>query len=162
MLKKILCGSALLLSCAAPMLSHASVGSAGCGLGSLVFNGNVWWKQVLAATTNGTSGTQTFGITSGTSNCAPGLFGYRQKQQDYMVANFTTLQREAAQGTGDSISGLASVMGCKENSYGNFAAYTQSKYSAIFSSQDPTQVLNNLVNEVQASPELANSCSLAI
>ena len=43
-------------------------GSAGCGLGSLVFKQNDG-TQILAATTNGTFGSQTFGITFGTSNC---------------------------------------------------------------------------------------------
>ena len=42
----------------------------GCGLGSMAFEGNDGLiSQVSAATTNGTSGNQTFGITSGTSNC---------------------------------------------------------------------------------------------
>ena len=47
----------------------AKYGSAGCGLGSLIFEGDqTWWKQVLATTTNGT-GMQSLAITLGTSNC---------------------------------------------------------------------------------------------
>ena len=42
----------------------------GCGLGSMIIkNQNSTMLQAIAATTNGTSGNQTFGITSGTSNC---------------------------------------------------------------------------------------------
>jgi len=54
--------------------AHAQpYGMAGCGLGSIAFgNDQTMFKQVLAATTNGTFGTQTFGITSGTSNCVSG------------------------------------------------------------------------------------------
>src|SRR5437868_47659 len=48
-------------------------GMAGCGLGSLLFGPvNEPFAQVLAATTNATFATQTFGITSGTSNCVSG------------------------------------------------------------------------------------------
>ncbi|MCX5790873.1 MAG: DUF3015 family protein, partial [Elusimicrobia bacterium] len=47
----------------------AGYGSAGCGLGSLAFQGNDQ-TQILAATTNGTFGSQTFGLTFGTSNCS--------------------------------------------------------------------------------------------
>src|SRR6186713_935077 len=47
-------------------------GPAGCGLGSMIFEPDSGFTQVFAATTNGTSGNQTFGITSGTSNCDPG------------------------------------------------------------------------------------------
>ena len=44
--------------------------STGCGLGSLVFKGQKGpVPQVLAVTTNGSFGTQTFGITSNTSGC---------------------------------------------------------------------------------------------
>ena len=41
----------------------AQYGSAGCGLGSLVFSPGTDWKQIFAATTNGTFASQTFGIT---------------------------------------------------------------------------------------------------
>ncbi len=44
-------------------------GTAGCGLGSMAFGNQKGAIQILAATTNGLFGTQTFGITSGTSNC---------------------------------------------------------------------------------------------
>jgi len=44
--------------------AHAQYGMAGCGLGAMLFgHENSTGKQVLAATTNGTFGTQTFGIT---------------------------------------------------------------------------------------------------
>ena len=44
--------------------------TAGCGLGSIIFEGQSGVvMNVLAATFNGTSGNQTFGMTSGTSNC---------------------------------------------------------------------------------------------
>ena len=81
--------------------SYAAAGAAGCGLGSLVFSSNHKIHQILASTTNGTSGSQTFGISTGTSNCnAAGWAKNLQKQRDYMVANFNTLQKEGAQGAG--------------------------------------------------------------
>lgn len=94
--------------------AHADVGIAGCGLGSIVFKENTKGSQILAATTNGTFGNQTFGITSGTSNCGSGVAKQVnvQKQKDYIIANLSSLQREAAQGSGDAVNGLASVFGC--------------------------------------------------
>ncbi len=42
----------------------------GCGLGTMVFDGQQGKVyKVLGATTNGTSGNQTFGITFGTLGC---------------------------------------------------------------------------------------------
>lgn len=56
------------------LISTASAkeyGPAGCGLGTEVIfqDANEWHEHVLAATTNGTSGNQTFGMTSGTLGC---------------------------------------------------------------------------------------------
>ena len=48
--------------------AHKSYGTAGCGLGSLVFGDQPGIIQIVAATLNGIGG-QTFAITSGTSNC---------------------------------------------------------------------------------------------
>lgn len=135
-----------------------AVGSAGCGLGSVVFKGNEWWKQILALTTNGTLFSQTFGITTGTSNCAPGLFGVVQKQEDYIVSNLSTLQREAAQGSGQALNGLASTLGCADSSFSNFGVYTQEKYSEIFISQDAKEILQNIKTEIEKNQNLSNSC----
>ncbi len=146
-------------------LSHFSInafaaGSAGCGLGSVVFSGNQWWKQLLAMTTNHMTLSQAFGITSGTSNCASGLFGEIEKQENYMVANFTSLQRETSQGSGDSLNGLASLFGCQPELYSDFAAYAQTHYKTIFNSQEPKTVLSNFRAEIKNENTLSSNCSL--
>lgn len=60
-------GAAMILAAPAQ-----AVDSTGCGLGSMAWRGQRGiGPQVLAATTNGSFGTQTFGITFGTSGCDP-------------------------------------------------------------------------------------------
>ncbi len=140
--------------------AHA-VGSAGCGLGSILFTDNTWWKQLLAVTTIGTSFSQTFGITSGTSNCASGVFGQIQKQKDFVAANLASLQREAAQGSGDSLNGLASVLGCPASQYGSFGAFTQTHYKTVFNNDSSDAVLGNVKSQISQSKTLFASCSLA-
>ncbi len=140
--------------------AHAVVGSAGCGLGSLIFKEEIWWKQVLAATTNGTSGNQTFGITSGTSNCAPGVSAKTQKQKDYVAANLSSLQREAAQGNGETLKGFASVLGCPASAFNEFGAYTQSNYNVIFNSNDPSAIVINVRNQLQKRVSLSKTCDI--
>src|SRR5690348_10000976 len=54
---------------AAANTNLAGYGVAGCGFGSMLFGKQPGFIQVLAATTNGTFGSQTFGISTGTSNC---------------------------------------------------------------------------------------------
>ncbi len=141
-------------------IAHAA-GSAGCGLGSVVFKGNEWWKQLFAATTNGSTLSQSFGITSGTSNCAPGIIGQIQKQKDFVAANLSSLQREAAQGNGDSMNGLASVLGCSASDYGSFGMYTQSHYAQVFNANTSDTILDNIKMEVQRNKLLSQACPLA-
>ena len=86
-------------------------GDAGCGLGSMVFTKRDAASQILAATTNGT-GTQTFGITSGTSNCTTdGLVNNNAEKEVFIAMNFDALNDEFAAGTGETSAALASLYG---------------------------------------------------
>ena len=112
----------------------AKYGSAGCGLGSMIFEGDqTWWKQVLAGTTNGT-GIQSIGITLGTSNCdspAPLKVG---QAEAFVEANKVALANDIARGNGETIVGLSKVYGC--NNSNEFGQALKSNYSAIFASAD--------------------------
>lgn len=110
-----------------------AAGDAGCGLGSLIITKNTKVMQVLAATTNGTFGSQTFGITFGTSNCSASGIVQNDKQIQYFVeVNQSELTREMAQGHGEKLSTLAALNGCASDSQINsFNAKAQSSFSAI-------------------------------
>lgn len=82
----------------------AGYGDAGCGLGSLAFGNQQGGIQVLASTTNGTFGTQTFGITTGTSNCNPaGLVKLEKEREEFAKDNYSTLVKEMAMGEGENL-----------------------------------------------------------
>lgn len=88
-------------------------GAAGCGLGSIVFGNKPGFMQVFAATTNGTLGSQTFGITSGTSNCnssAPGGMAARQ----FIETNRQAFAKDVSRGSGETIASLATLGGCRD------------------------------------------------
>ena len=75
-------------------------GDAGCGLGSMIIQENTKVMQILAATTNGTFGSQTFGITFGTSGCSASGIVKNDKQIQYFVeVNQEELMREMAKVT---------------------------------------------------------------
>jgi hypothetical protein len=93
--------------------STAMAADAGCGLGSLIIKQNTKVMQLLAATTNGSFGSQTFGITFGTSGCSASGIVANDKQIQYFVeVNQEELTREMAQGRGEKISTLAALNGC--------------------------------------------------
>src|SRR4051812_27182855 len=96
--------------------AKAKYGMAGCGLGTFVFKENNK-MQVLAATTNAT-GVQTFGITTGTSNCTAGdKTAELQRQQQFILANLSTLNKEMAEGSGDTLKAFAATLGCEQQAF---------------------------------------------
>ncbi len=92
---------------------NGTYGVAGCGLGSMVFGAQPGMIQVLAATTNGTSGTQTFGISSGTSNCdVPGTRNGKQASAvPYIEANQMALSNDISRGEGATLNQLTRFYG---------------------------------------------------
>ena len=88
-------------------------GPAGCGLGSLIFEPDSGFTQIFAATTNGTFGTTTFGITSGTSNCAD-TAGGSASAKAFVETNRVALAKDIARGSGETIEGLSQLAGCRE------------------------------------------------
>ncbi len=107
-------------------------GVAGCGLGSMAFGDQPGGVQVLAATTNGLFGTQTFGITTGTSNCGPGLFAMGTK--NFVEANREALAKDVARGQGEAIGALTQINACADSSA--VGAALQKNFTAIFPTED--------------------------
>ena len=120
----------------------------GCGLGSMVFagqEGKVF--KVLGATTNGTSGNQTFGITFGTLGCdGTGPITSSDKLAMFIDGNMDNLARDMAKGEGETLSTLAAVWGIEEADKSEFNAVVQENFSEVFKSENVTsdEVLVNL------------------
>ena len=82
-----------------PHLGFAASGNhpmAGCGLGYLLFSNkdNSKVTQILGGTTNGTFGSQTFGITSGTSGCTEdGAVKFAKEAEVFAEVNHEALKR---------------------------------------------------------------------
>ena len=128
----------------------AKYGAAGCGLGSMVFEGDqTWWKQVLGATLNGT-GFQTVAITLGTSNCDAPTPVKMGQAEAYVEANKVALANDIARGNGETIIGLSKVYGCANSA--EFGKALKSNYTSIFASHDvtATEITHN-INTVAAT-----------
>ncbi len=127
-------------------------GAAGCGLGSLAFGNQPGGVQVLAATTNGTFGNQTFGITTGTSNCGPGLLAMGTK--NFVEANREALAKDAARGEGEAIGAIAVINQCRD--LRGVGAALQRDFRAIFPSEQATseEVTQAILRTLQSDPSL--------
>lgn len=128
----------------------ASYGVAGCGLGSIVFKNEAGPVQILAATTNGT-GVQTFGITTGTSNCNDGA----NLIKAYIETNHEAIKTAAARGQGEALVGLAKVYHCPTDA---LSSALRDNYKNVFNSNDATQTQTGIESVIRMSPELNASC----
>jgi hypothetical protein len=88
-------------------------GTAGCGLGSIIFGGGTGFTQIFAATTNGSSGNQTFGITSGTSNCDAAAS--TESAKNFVEANRVALAKDISRGKGQTLTSLSELAGCSDS-----------------------------------------------
>ena len=129
------------LSAAAAMVFAASgaeaVDSTGCGLGSMAWRGQSGpVPQVLAVTTNGLTGSQTFGITFGTSGCDPNgrITGGTQRMVFHFIENnMEQYALDAARGEGETLDTIAGMLNTDKNV---FAEKSQQNFAAIFPNEN--------------------------
>lgn len=134
----------------------------GCGLGKLAWGDYKNQKniapQVLMATTNGTFGSQTFGISSGTSGCTnDGQIMSESKTIMFAEMNFENLSQEMAQGQGEHLASMATLMGVPAAHQAEFFAMTQERYTSLVKAGEasPVAMVKALNEAVAAHPVLA-------
>ena len=129
----------------------------GCGLGKVAWQDYPNQKniapQVLMATTNGTFGSTTFGISSGTSGCtSDGVIMAEHKVNTFAAINLDNLSQDMAQGGGEHLASLATLMGVPEEDHPAFFAMTQEKYLSLLEAGETSPVaLVRALNEATAA-----------
>jgi opacity protein-like surface antigen len=126
----------------------AASGPAGCGLGSVLFEGKQGLVfNVLAATFNGSSGSQTFGMSTGTLNCNVSDSTTVSKI-NFIEANKVALATEVAQGQGETLASLATVYGC--NNLPVMSSALKVNYETIFGTTQSAEMINTKITNVLA------------
>lgn len=141
-MKKIIFAGILIMS--APLAAQAN--SAGCGLGSTLFKGQSGIApNVLAVTTNGTFGNQTFGITTGTLGCNQNDT-ITAAADSFIDSNMERVARDMSTGGGETMDTLATLMGIEAADKETFLEVSQHNFTTIYSRDDVTssEVLSSL------------------
>ena len=149
----------LALFCLLPAGAALADDDIGCGLGTQIFAGKsgIVFK-VLGATTNGSFGNQTFGITSGTLGCSSGgVVSSKERINMFAGANLDKLAKDMSVGQGESLDALAQLYGMSGAHKGLFFQMTKTHYGELFSSETVTagQLLTNLDSLMAADAKLA-------
>ncbi len=130
-----------MIVCLAPMAALAANTGPGCGLGAMVFDGQSGvGPHILAATTNGTSGNQTFGLTSGTLGCDPTQPIMVAAADTYLNDNLEQVARDMATGGGEALVTLAALIGIEPADRPAFYRLTQRGFGQLFADDTVTSV----------------------
>ena len=157
-MRKILVVASLLLATSAfasdtktALKGSGAYGTAGCGLGSLAFGSQQGPIQIVAATLNGT-GIQTFGITTGTSNCGTGVIA--SGTRNFVEANREALAKDMSRGQGETIGALTWMAGCGNSQA--VGAALQQRYSTIIPSEKASsqEIADKLLETLKADKSL--------
>jgi len=110
----------------------------GCGLGTQVWEGNKGLApKVLGATTNGTFGNQTFGITFNTIGChSTGVITADARLHMFAGANLDHLARDMANGQGETLDALAQLMNVQASDRAAFNEFTRVHFPEIFAGEE--------------------------
>ncbi len=134
----------------------------GCGLGKVMWqnypNAKTKGSQILMATTNGSFGSQTFGMSTGTLGCTDdGRVWAEQKATMFAELNADALAQEMAQGRGEHLASMATLLGVAQPQHTAFFAMAQERYAALSGSGDlsPAAMVQALNEGISANPALA-------
>ena len=139
-MKRVLFAAVAMTALIAGGAQAANTNNVGCGLGTMAFKGQSGvGPQVMAVTTNGTSGNQTFGISFGTLGCSKnGVVDMPQAAAAFTASNMDSLARDTARGEGESLETLAEAIGVEEQDKAAFFVASKENFSTIFASENTT------------------------
>lgn len=151
-----------LVSCSILLLASSTAfasapGGAGCGWGNALFEGQQGpAPHILAATTNNSTGNNTFGMTFGTNGCSvSGSLSYSGKSM--LASVMDEFSEDVAKGEGEALTAVSVAMGVLPEDRAHFAHLTHEKFNTIFPNQDVTadQVYNSIQEVMKSDDQLS-------
>ena len=154
----------LLLFVAAAML-FGSTAVAECDIFDFVggeSDGSSSTGNAISEVTSGWStSSSTYGSaqTSGTSGCGETAL-FRVKQRLFVHAMIDNLSQEIAQGGGEHLQSLGTLMGCPKSDYGHLAVMARRNYGRLFPSVEPVPelFLARFKAQMREHPRIWQSC----
>lgn len=157
-MKRLIFAVVLGISSSAAMADSAS----NCGWGSMLFDGQSGKpSNILAMTTNGSTGNNTIGVTSGTNGCDGGTIQYGGKEMVKVGAVMDEFSEDVARGDGEVLTAVAVTLGVSPADRGYFKQTMQSNFTTIFPTDNVTQeeVLANMWQVLGQDERLAQYIS---
>ncbi|MGI4992444.1 DUF3015 family protein [Halobacteriovorax sp. GFR7] len=142
-MKKLLCAALFTVVTSSAMAAH---GPAGCGLGAVIFEGKSGLAlNVLAATTNGIFGNQTFAMSTGTLGCEDAKSA-RVAAVSFVENNMIALSSDIARGEGESLDAYLALVDAPA---ANKTSLKQN-FDMIFAENADAQTIHNNIQSILA------------
>mgnify|MGYP000234637244 FL=1 len=155
-MKKLLIASTLLVSTSA---FADAPGSQTCGWGNMLFSGQTGTpSHVLAATTNTSTGNNTFGMTFGTNGCSTkGTLTYGGKEMIDVSMIMDEFSEDVARGDGEALTAVAVSLGVSEADRPLFKSTLHQNFNTLFPSEEATteHVVSSMFTLMQNDDTLA-------
>lgn len=140
-MKKLVLAMALGLFATQTMAAH---GPAGCGLGSMLFAGKEGLVfNVLAATFNGTSGNQTFGMSTGTLGCEDAKDA-KVSGPVFILNNREKLANDIARGQGETLEAYLKLIGANDVN----KKVLQQNFATLFAADNDAESIHGQILEL--------------
>lgn len=156
-MKKFLVAVALSV-CSTSVFAQAAGGNE-CGWGNALFEGNTGvGSHIVALTTNGSSGNNTFGVSSGTNGCSSsGTIKYGGKAMVAVGDHMDEFSEDVARGDGEVLTAVAVTLGVAPEDRSHFKETMRVNFTKLFPTENVTQedVLANMW-EVLGEDEVLN------
>lgn len=141
-MKKALIAFTVLMSTS----SFAAYGPAGCGFGTMLLGEQKGLPMnVIAATINGSSGNQTFGMSTGTLGCKVDD-STKVAALNFIEGNKVALAKDAALGKGETLAALAKIYKC--SNVESFGETLQGNYEEIFMNNSSEKIDETITEAV--------------
>ncbi len=154
-MKKLLIASTLLMSTS--VLADAPGGQS-CGWGNMLFEGQSGTpSHVVAATTNNSTGNNTFGMTFGTNGCSTkGTLTYGGKEMIDVSMIMDEFSEDVARGNGEALTAVAVSLGVAEKDRALFKATLHNNFDSLFPSENVTteHVVSTMFTLMKSDAEL--------
>jgi len=123
---------------------YAAHGPAGCGLGSMLFEGKEGLVfNVLAATFNGSSGNQTFAMSTGTLGCEDAQKA-KVTGPVFIQNNREKLANDISRGEGETLSAYLNLIGHKSAN----RTVLKQNFATLFAADKDAQAIHNKIVEL--------------
>ena len=139
----------------------AAPGGPDCGWGNMLFDGQSGLgSHWIAWLTNGSTGNQTFGMTSGTNGCSTDA-SLTYGGNNLFASVMDEFSEDVARGDGEALTAVAVSMGISAEDRPVFKSVMHDNFSVLFPSENVTaeQVMNSMISVMEQNEALAKYVS---